>query len=75
MLTTTAPLKDCNNQSRFIAPVSSPKRVKAAQGVIPANTLANSSLAIQNFKEWASNRSAMGPNDSVAPDLLKSHDP
>ena len=75
MLTTTAPLKDCANQSRFIAPVSSPERVKAAKGVIPANTRANSNWAIKNFKEWASNRSTMAPNDPVPPDLLKSHDP
>ena len=53
-LTTTAPLKDCANQSCFIAPVSSHERVKAAKGVIPANTRANSNWAIKNFKEWAS---------------------
>ena len=74
-LTTSAPLKDCNNQNRFIAPVSSPERVKAAKGVIPANTQANSNWAVKNFKEWASNRSAMAPSDPVPPDLLKSHDP
>lgn len=75
--TATAPLKDCSNDlnhSRFIAPVSSPEREKAAKGVIPANTTANSNWAIKNFKDWASNRSAMTPNDPVPPDLLNSQD-
>ena len=67
MLTFSAPLKDCNNQNRFIAPVSSPERVKA---VIPANTQASSNWAVKNFKEWASNGSAVAPNDPVPPDLL-----
>ena len=73
----SGPLKDCTdslNCSRFVAPVSSPEREKAARGVIPANTQANSNWAVKNFKEWASNRSAMAPDDPVPPDLLKSQD-
>ena len=50
MLTTTAPLKDCANQSCFIAPVSSPKHVKAAKGVNPANTWANSNWLLKFLK-------------------------
>ena len=73
--TATAPLKDCSNDlSRFIAPVSSPEREKAAKGVIPANTRASSNWAIRNFNDWASNRSAMTPDDPVPADLLKSQD-
>ena len=74
----TAHLKDCTNNlnnSRFVAPVSSPEREKAAKGVIPVNTRANSNWAIKNFKEWASNRLAMTPDDPVPADLLQSQDP
>ena len=55
--------------------VSSPKCEKAAKGVIPSNTWANSNWAMKNFKELASNRSATMPNDCVPPELLESQDP
>ena len=50
----TAPVKDYTNSlnhSHFIAPVISPEHKKAAKGVMPANTRANSNWAIKNFKE------------------------
>ena len=71
-------MKDCTNSlncSCFITPVSSPEREKAAKGVIPANTWANSNWAIKNFKEWVSNQSATIPDDPVPPELLESQDP
>ena len=45
------PLKDSTNQpsrgaSRFAEPISSPKREKAARGVIPANTESNTQWAV-----------------------------
>ena len=73
----TGHLKDCTdglNRSRFIAPVSSTECEKVARGVIPANTHANSNWTIKNFKEWASNRPSMTPDDPVPPDLLNSQD-
>ena len=49
--------------------MSSPEHEKAARGVIPENTWANSNWAIRNFKKWASNQSAMIPDDPIPPDL------
>ena len=54
--------------------MSSPEHIKAASGVIPVKTRANSNWDIRNFKERASNWSAMRPNYPVSPDLLKSQD-
>ena len=45
-----------------------------SKGVIPANTRASSNWAIRNFNDWASNRSAMTPDDPVPANLLKSQD-
>ena len=62
----TRPLNDCTdslNRSRFVAPVSYPECKKAARGVIQANTQAKSNWDIKKIKEWASNRSAMTPDD------------
>ena len=72
---TIVPLKDYTNCSRFVAPVSSPECEKAAKGVIPVNTQANSNWAITKFKEWALNRSAMTPDDPVPLNMLKYQDP
>jgi len=68
-------MKDCTNklnQSHFMAPVGC---VKADKGVIPANNRANSNWAVKNFREWASNCSAVIPYDPVPSNLLECRDP
>ena len=72
-------LTNCNggveSSSRFAKPISSPEREKAAHGVIPSNTEANTQWAVRTFNAWAINRSFLGASEAVPDDLLASHDP
>lgn len=77
------PMRDLTNgkacvagsSSRFAKPVTSPERKKAAQGVIPSNTEANTQWAVRTFNSWAINRSFLNASEAVPDDLLASHDP
>ena len=60
--------------SRFAVPVDSLEREKAAKGVVPAKTEANTQWALRNFNAWALNRSFMSSAEAVPADLLSSHD-
>ena len=73
----TTPLGESTNgqsNSRFSKPVDSPERLKAAKGVVPANTESSTQWAVKNFTDWALNRSTLGICEAVPADLLKSHD-
>ena len=61
--------------SRLAKPISSPEREKAAGGVVPGNTEANTQWAVRNFNAWALNRSFVNPSEAVPTDLLHSHNP
>ena len=52
---TTVAFKESTNQrvSHFAVPVDSPEREKAAKGVVPAKTEANTQWALRNFNAWA----------------------
>ena len=70
-----SPLRVSNNSgSRFSNPVNSPERAKAARGVVPANTEASTQWAVNNFTDWALNRSFLDSRETVPADLLRSHD-
>ena len=75
------PMQDLTNGNadvgcsrRFAKPVTSPERQKAAQGVIPCNTDANTQCAVHTFNAWAINRSFINASEAVSDDLLASHD-
>ena len=61
--------------SHFTKPISSPECEKAAGGVVPGNTEANTQWTVCNFNAWALNRSFVNLSEAVLTDLLHSHDP
>ena len=78
-LSSVCPLKESTNQcgkgaNHFAKPVNSPEREKAAKGVVPTNTEANTQWALRNFNAWTLNRSFVDSSEAVPTDLLQSHD-
>ena len=61
--------------SCFAKPISSPEREKAAGGVVPGNTEANTLWAVRNYNAWVLNRSFVNPSKAVPTDILHSHNP
>ena len=68
------PFQDSNN--RFAQPTSEEDFLKAAEGVIPSNTMQNNRWAETTFMKWAleRNKRAYSHDDEVPLDLLQSHD-
>ena len=69
---TNDPLKQSNSRvddasppHRFALPVSEEDLTKAAGGIIPENTKANTQWAERNFINWATERNKVVPNDPV----------
>ena len=68
------PLQDSNN--RFAQPTSKEDFLKAAEGVVPSNTMQNNRWAETTFIKWAQkrNKRAHSHDGEVPLDLLQSHD-
>ena len=67
------PLKE-----RFVSPSKTNSVYeKAAEGVIPSNTRANTNWCIRTIKTWLEQRNirtAENPECAISPDILESHD-